>query len=318
MSTAIETPQEQAAPEMDAKQLATFMEARNKGEAIPKPAAKVETAAPVTEEPKQASSRSQRRALRAAEERTANLVLETLTKAGVIKKEAEPEAVEVEPKRADFPAGDEGMAQFVRATQKWDKTQEAKTEAAKGTETAQTEELKTFLGEMDTKAAEDMKSLKDWDKVMKTAQDHEDLPEFIPDEQPILMSLLSRSDMRAFVLYHFAKPENFEAFEDLLALSKTPDQQIKSFHRLEGRLEKMYDADRSEKTEAAQADPEKEKTASTPQKPQGRAEPQQEAQPAKPKPSSEVAARGGSPAPEEPAIGSPAWMLKRNQAQFGH
>ncbi len=317
MSTSAATPQEQAAPEFDSK---AFMEARNKGEAIPKPAAKVETAGPVTEEPKQASSRSQRRALRAAEERTANLVLETLTKAGVIKKEAEPEAaaVEIEPKRSDFPAGEVGTAEYLRASQKWDKAQEAKTEAAKGTETAQTEELKTFLGEMDTKAAEDMKSLKDWDKVMKTAQDHEELPEFIPDEQPILMSLLARSDMRAFVLYHFAKPENFEAFEDLLALSKTPDQQIKSFHRLEGRLEKMYDADRSEKTEAAQAEPEKEKTASTPQKPQGRAEPQQEAQPAKPKPSSEVAARGGSPAPEEPAIGSPAWMLKRNQAQFGH
>ena len=95
-------------------------------------------------------------------------------------------------------------------------------------------------------------------------------------------------------------------------LDLKPAEQIRAFHRLEGRLEKAYD-----KPEAAQATPEKGKTASTPQKLEGRAEPQQEVKPAKPKPSAEVAARGGSPAPDEPAIGSVAWMQKRNQAQFG-
>ena len=37
----------------------------------------------------------------------------------------------------------------------------------------------------------------------------------------------------------------------------------------------------------------------------------------KPKPSSEVATRGGVPAPEMPTPGTAAWMELRNRAQFG-
>jgi len=327
MSTAVATPQE---TEFDAK---AFMESRNKGEDIPKAEPKKADAPPLEEQPKAASSRSQRRALNqamreAAEERGRRLALEDLMAKGTIAApKVEPVKEDVEPKRADFAAGEIGTAEYLRAAQKWDKAQESKAEAAKGTETAQTEELKTFLQEMDAKAAEDIKALKDWDKVQKAAAEDEDAPEFIPSEHPTLMALLARSDMRAFVLYHFAKPENYDALESLLELTANPAKQIAAFHRLEGRLEKLYDADRAEEVydtvqsegkKAAQAEPEKEKTASTPQKPQGRAEPQQEEKPAKPKPSSEVAARGGSPAPDEPAIGSPAWMLKRNQAQYGY
>ena len=161
---------------------------------------------------------------------------------------------------------------------------------------------------MDEKAVADIALISDWDEVAKNAMDDEDAPEFDPTQQKTLMALLSNSDVRAFALHHFAKHPN--KLQEMLDLK--PAEQIRAFHRLEGRLEKAYD-----KPEAAQATPEKGKTASTPQKLEGRAEPQQEVKPAKPKPSAEVAARGGSPAPDEPAIGSVAWMQKRNQAQFG-
>jgi hypothetical protein len=310
MSTAVASPQEQT-PDFDA---AKFIEARNKGEAIPKPEVKKEEpAAPAPEPERKAdSSRSERRRLRAAEERTANTVLKVLKESGVItEKKAEPVAP-AEPKRSDFPAGDEGMAQFLRATQKFDREQEAKTTE---TRTAEQDELRSRFVDLDAKTAADIEAnFPDWQTLEKEWKENEEIQAIKFEDIPTIIGLLAASEFRAAVSYHWMK--NVDDFLELCEMK--PADQIKAFHRLEGRLEKVYDS----KQKAAQAEPKpekvEEKTASTPQKPQGRAEPQQEEKPAKPKPSSEVAARGGSPAPDEPAIGSPAWMLKRNQAQFGH
>lgn len=288
---------------------AAFIEARNKGIPVPvpeKPApGKPEPVAAKAEEPEQPRmSRSMSRLQRAIGREQAmreqlQAELDTLRAT----RHAAP-AEDAEPDRSDYGTD----AEYLRATQKWDRQQEAK-QQGQSAENARDQESRTaYLQAMDEKAVSDIALIPDWDEVAKNAMDDEDAPEFDPAQQKTLMALLSNSDVRAFALHHFAKhPDKLQEMLDL-----KPAEQIRAFHRLEGRLEKAYD-----KPEAAQATPEKGKTASTPQKPEGRAEPQQEVKPAKPKPSAEVAARGGSPAPDEPAIGSVAWMQKRNQAQFG-
>jgi hypothetical protein len=305
MTAVAEQPEVQE-PVFDA---AKFMEARNKG--VPVVPAEPEKPAPgkpeaKAEEHEPRPSRSQARlqriigreqALREAAERELNELRKGTQHAAP--------AEDAEPQRGDF-ASD---AEYLRATQKWDRAQEAKTAGKSAAQTQEQEQYTAHLKAMDEKAQADIALIPDWDEVAKKAMDDDDAPEFDPAEQPTFVALLSQSDVRAFALHHFAKnPDELQKMLDLKAA-----EQIRAFHRLEGRLEKVYDSPK-----AAQAAPETGKTASTPQKPQGRAEPQQEAQPAKPKPSSEVAARGGSPAPDEPAAGSAAWMLKRNQAQYGH
>ena len=338
MSTAVATPQETEV-QFDPK---AYTEARNAGKSAAEaregatkpvePEKPTDAAAePAAAQPDSRRSlrRAERNAIREAAEWKGRFEqLQEQIKAGTAAtpaadKPSEPQ----EPKRADFPAGENGTAEYLRAAAKWDRQQEQKAAAESSQQGEKSEELKSFLAEMDKKAETDMKSLKDWDAVLNAAKDHEDLPEFIPDKQPTLMGLLARSDMRAFVLYHFAKPENFEAFQKLLDMD--PQQQISAFHRLEGRLEKLYDADRSEekyenvqteepKKAAGAAEPEKGKEDRSHLAEAARpGEPQQDGKPAKPKPSSEVAAKGGTPAPDEPAIGSAAWMARRNQVQFG-
>lgn len=328
MSTVTAPPQEQAAqPTFDAK---AYIAAKQSGkpiaearEAATKPAelAKVETR--TLEEPKEQPhvSRSVRRQLNKAMTEAAELRgrLALLEEQGKAKPATAP-VEEKEPQRAAFPAGDVGTAEFLRATQKWDKAQDAKVAGKTQAETQQIEELKTFLSEMDTKAEEAVKALPDWEKVQAAAAADEDAPEFMPDQHPTLMALLARSDMRAYVLYHFAKPENYDALQALLD-EKDNGKLISSFHRLEGRLEKLYDSNKP--TEKKADKPAQGSKAEKPSEDRTHlaeaarpGEPQREV-PAKPKPSSEVSARGGSPAPDEPRIGSPEWMAKRNQKLYG-
>ena len=305
MTTAVAEPEVQD-PVFDGK---AFMEARNKGAEPAKPTpdkpVAVEPVKP-DEHPEQRLSRSQARLQRNLGREQA--LRESLERelAELRGKTAQPAATEdAEPQRNQF-AND---AEYLRATQKWDKSQEAKNAGKTAERTQEQEQYAATLKAMDEKAQADVTLIPDWDEVAKKAMEDDDAPEFDPADQPTFMALMAQSDVRAFALHHFAKnPDELQKMLDL-----KPNEQIRAFHRLEGRLEKVYDTNK-----AAQATPEKGKTASTPQKPEGRAEPQQEAQPAKPKPSSEVAARGGSPAPDEPAIGSPAWMQKRNQIQYGH
>ena len=297
-------------PVFDSK---AFMEARNKGVPAvvtepekPTPGKPEAVAAVKAEEPEQPRmSRSMSRLQRAIGREQAmreQLQAELDTLRGTSRQAAQAE--DSEPERSQYGSD----AEYLRATQKWDRQQEAKEQGQFAENARDQESRAAYLKAMDEKAVADIALIPDWDEVAKNAMDDEDAPEFDPTQQKTLMALLSNSDVRAFALHHFAKHPN--KLQEMLDLK--PAEQIRAFHRLEGRLEKAYD-----KPEAAQATPEKGKTASTPQKLEGRAEPQQEVKPAKPKPSAEVAARGGSPAPDEPAIGSVAWMQKRNQAQFG-
>lgn len=318
MSAVIEQPQTEA-PVFDP---AKFMADRNAGRVVDKVVDKPAEAKPeAVKEPEHSESprlsRSNRRQLNnaireAAEARGELAAYRKLMEEGKIaapKPDAPAELIE--PKRSDFTSD----AEYLRATQKYDKAVEAKTSTSTAAQEEQQKAFRDHLTAMDTKAAEDMKTLPDWDKVAKDAADDDDAPEFVPDEHPNLMAMLARSDVRAFVLYHFAK--NPDALESMLDLTKSPEKQISAFHRLEGRLEKEY----ASLQKAAQApEPEKEpkdRKHLAEEKPKATPGEPQQVVPAKPRPSSEVAARGGSPAPDEPAIGSPAWMLMRNRAQFG-
>jgi hypothetical protein len=197
---------------------------------------------------------------------------------------------------------------YQRALSKWDARQEAKKVNSKASEDAQqVEQWRTHLREMDEKAAEDMKGLEDWDAVAKEAA--EDGPEWAPEDHPQLMALIASSDQKAFILYHFAK--NPEALEKMLEASKNPAEQIRMFHRLEGRMEKLYEKPAAQAAGSDKGSKDRPKA----EKPeQGGSAADRDIR--KPRPSAEVAARGGTPPPDEPAIGSAAWMARRNQAQF--
>ena len=287
-----------------------FNEARNKGEAYkPAPTAAEPAAAKPAEEPEAPRlPRSARREMNRMREEIGALRAKLEMGAKPAEVVAQPKE-EAEPQRKDFASDGE----YLRATQKWDKAQEAKQTQAKTGDTAKLEEYQAHIKEMDNKAAEDITKLEDWDEVAKNAAADEDAPEidWLAKENETLLAMFLQSDVRAYVMYHLAKHP--DVAEKLYSLSANPGEQIRFFHRLEGRMEKEYDSTHK----AAQA---------TEKAPKDRTHPAEAAKPggtaagaipAKPKPSSEVAARGGSSAPEEPAIGSPAWMLMRNQAQYG-
>lgn len=318
MSTTVVEQAQAEAPVFDPKK---FMEDRNAGKTPEKPVAaeaqveKTKEPVKVEAEPEAAPRlpRSVRRELNrlreelgAANER-ARLAAENKPAA----KEAPKE--DAEPQRKDFGSD----AEYLRAAQKWDKAQELKLAEKSTVESAQTEQFKAHLKAMDEKAAEDIKLIPDWDAVSRAALEDEDAPEFDPTEHPMLMGMLAQSDMKAFALYHFAKhPDDLQK---MLDLTKDPGAQIRSFHRLEGRLEKMYDSTQKA-AQASEAEKPKEDRKHLAEAEPVKAKPGETAAgaiPAKPKPSSEVAARGGSPAPDEPLPGTAAWIAKRNQAQYG-
>ena len=296
-------------------------EATRNGKEDPKPAEKAAPAAkPVESEEQQQSHlpRSARREMnrlreQAAEERGRRLAIEDMISRGMAPKATE-KAVEEdpEPQRAQFATD----VEYQRAAGRWDARQEAlKVEAKVTAKQSQADEIAGIRAEIEaaeTQAQSDIKDLfPDWDEVSKAAAEDDDAPEFIPADHPMLMMLIARSDVKARILYHFAKePDDLEA---MLALTKNPDRQIAKFHRLEGKVEKLYD-----KPKAAQASGAKsgQKERTVPEKAE-QAMGASERDARKPRPSAEVAARGGSAPPEEPAIGSAAWMAKRNQATGG-
>ncbi len=239
------------------------------------------------------------------------------TKVTKIVPDADPE-----PQRNTFPSD----AEYNRALGRWDARQEAKKEIGKVTEAStqkeQEQAWEKHVTKMGEKAAEDRKLLKDWDEVAKAAQG-EDAPEFTPADHPTFAAMLAESDVQAFVLYHFAKhPLEFKA---MLELTSDTAAQIRAFHRLEGKLEKMYTPTEKQEAAPASGDTKGQKPEVKPK--EDRIHPADAATTAgrtavdrdvhKPKPSAEVGGHGGSTPPEEPAVGSRAWMERRNQGQFG-
>lgn len=284
-----------------------------------KPAEAPAAASPAEETGEQASprlSRSQRREhnrlLRELGEATGRakaleeLLAKTRSDAPAGKEaEAEAPADDPKPKEADF----KDWKEFTDALSRWAARQETKKAVAANTESAKAlEQYREHLRAMDEKAQEDKKAFADWDEVAKEAS--EDGPEWAPAEHPQLMALIASSDVKAYLLYYLAK--NPKELEQMLELTKSPTEQIRQFHRLEGRLEKLY-----EKSAAQAAGDKAPKDRTNPEKAEQAGATAVDRDVHKPRPSAEVAARGGSSAPEEPAVGSAAWMARRNQTQFG-
>ena len=158
----------------------------------------------------------------------------------------------------------------------------------------------------------------DWADAAKAAEELE----FNTSEHNGLLNAIAGSDVQAYIWYHFAKhpadfKKMFDVKEPVRADFETEAQWLKamqplaaSFKRLEGKVEVLY----SKPPEAAQA--------SEPKDSKDRTVPETRATAAdrdvrKPRPSTEVAARGGSAPPAEPEIGSKAWMDLRNQVTGG-
>ena len=207
-----------------------------------------------------------------------------------------------EPARADF-ANDQ---EYLKAVAKYEANQ------AVSQTTANREvydEIRSRVQAADSLQVEHMKLIPDWEEISK------DFGELIyPDGDTTTPYLVGVSDMRAFVLEHFVKhPKDW----DKLVSLKTPEEKHTYFARLEGRCETEY----NKRVQAAQAAkepeaPTKDRKDAAPGSPRQTA--QNGGSPVRlPKPSSEVAAKGGSAPPAEPAIGSPEWMAARNRRQYG-
>ena len=300
-------------------------QAHREGKEVPKPA-EVAAAAeePAAEKPHQAS-RSERRLQNRLREEIGELRgrLKAYEELGMKPASVAPAAVaspvaDPEPQRKNF-ASD---AEYNRALGRWD----ARQEVAKATERVETkltereqqaaemEQLRADIAASETQAQADIKELfPDWEQVSKDVMDDPDSPEYKPADHPMLMMMIARSDVRARVLYHFAK--NPEALESMLGMTKTPDRQIAAFHRLEGRVEKLYD---KPKVAQAAGKGQEERATHPAEANAGRSKQStSESDARKPRPSSEVTARGGTAVPEEPVAGSAAWMAARNARTGG-
>lgn len=329
----------EAVMETPAFDSAAFLESRNAAEAARKPMpakpAEVETkpaeGTPEPEAPKAADPgkpaepeavripRSVRRQLNHAMREAAELKgrLAAYEQMGIkpaIAKSEEPEsAADPEPRLEQF-NGDEKA--YERAMGRWEARQEARKVSADvitkrdaaAEEQAEANARAEQMKAMDAKEADDSKALPDYDDVVNAPLD---VP-FDWKQHATLTGLMLTSDRRAFIKYHFAKHQ--DEFQRMMDLSNNPAEQIRAFARLEGKVESMYTA-KQEKAAQAGGDSSS-KTAMHPAeaaKPAGRTS---QSDLTKPKPTSVVAANGGSAPPETPPIGSKAWMEMRNSEKF--
>ena len=223
-------------------------------------------------EPKSSTSRSIRRELNKLRRENGELagrlaMLQELQAAGMTKKEAtaavDAAAPAGEPQREQY-ASD---AEYIKALAKHEA---AGLMAARDAEREQQAQASQFMSGIDAATVKfhaDVKDFPDFSEVLEAASAKDDID---PAKHETFIALIAQSDERAAMLYHLAK----HADERAAILEMSPAQQIKAFHRLEGRLE------RAAAKEEAPAKP----TAA-------------EVDAKKAKPSGAVAAKGGTTAP---------------------
>ena len=217
-------------------------------------------------------------------------MVQELQAAGMTKKEAtaavDAAAPTGEPQREQY-ASD---AEYIKALAKHEAAGLMAAKDAEREQQAQASEFMSGIDKATTKFHADVKDrFPDFSEVMDTASAKDDID---PAKHETFIALIAQSDERAAVLYHLAK----HADERAAILAMTPAQQIKAFHRLEGRLER-----------AAAKEPE------APAKPTAA-----EVDAKKAKPSGAVAAKGGTTAPAStpmliPGTNSinPAWKAEQ-------
>lgn len=282
---------------------------------------KVEEAAPVVpkvEESTDASTRAERRASQREEiqrvrEENARLQgrLEALESGR--KTESAPSKEEI--KRENFKTD----AEFQEAV-----TRKAVDErmAARDAEEATLEAMRVEREEADSNAIEHAKLVDFEDLVAKGADLEFDRPKmadgkygFGPFEIAITLS-----PYRVFMLEHFVN--NPDDFEKLRGLEKSNTFLMsKMLSRLEGKLEGVYnqrqEAARAAKPEKVTEKVQKTGSENTPEKERAAAASDGNTTTRLPKPSSEVAAKGGTAPAGEPPIHSQAWMEKYRHTRYG-
>lgn len=254
--------------EIDTEALELIKQANERDAAIkagkepPKAEAKIEEPKDDDHSPKLSRSQiRQQNRLRedAAEERGRRLALEELMAKGV----KPTEAAITETKKADedpkpIRQGFASDAEFHEALGAWSGRQEvakilSKRDAEQG-ENKKLDAIKTEWMDMDKKAVEDVKQLKeaipDYEATMQAAADDPDAPTFKVEEHETLMGLFLSSPQRALMYYHLAKEP--DDLKHLLSLTPTPIEQITEFKALERYIKRVY---ATKKAEAKKEEP---------------------------------------------------------------
>lgn len=246
----------------------------------------------------------------AAEARGRLAMLQELQAQGYTKAQAqaavEAKPANVEPTREQFNSD----AEYIKAAAKFEATKVQQEASARQTADAEMQELLKTANANTVKYEADAANFPDWEEAQETMAGIS----LDGANTEMLVGLFAESDQRAGVSYYWAKhPDEFKEF-----LKMPARQQIRTFHRLEERVEQLYSKKAAAADAgAAQAPPKASaKDRTTPEKPEQGAQTAADRDVRKPRPSTEVAARGGTAPPEEPPIGSPAWMARRNQAQY--
>jgi hypothetical protein len=260
-------------------------------------------------------SRSDRRRLKAFEEAAewkgkAEALQAVLDRLGPTPVAAPPSGSDdPEPQRSAYSSD----AEYNRALGRWDARQETQKIVKESTQTAeQRAALQARVRESNEKFNQDIEKFPDWKEVQagikaKMEQQIED------GEEPLgiasgshLDFLLNTSRQAAGIVYHWAK--NPEVLEELLKMGD--NDQTDAFRQLEGEVKVLYSF-----KQAAQAEEKPPKDRTHPAEAQAGRNSASERDAGKPRPSTEVAARGGSAPPEEPRIGSPAWHQRENERE---
>lgn len=302
---------EETAPAFDP---AKFVEARNAGKAVERPTPGTPEEKPVLDKEAQEEQternlpRHVRREMNKLREEAAFArgQLEAMKSMGTKPEVKEtPKIDDPEPKRTDYAEGSDGDAKYQREAGRWDSRQETKRVLATKEESeASTRQIQAAIDKANTNFQKDMETYKDeWDKVLAETADDEDAPKFDPNERPGLTMLLATSEVQMPIWTYLAK--NPEQLQKLLALKDQSPEEIQLFRRFEGRSESMYNA----KQEVAQA------SGNTAKEAQNNAHSSEKAGQAraKPRPTADVAARGGSAAPDLPKPGTKEWVMMRNE-----
>lgn len=194
--------------------------------------------------------------------------------------------------------------------------------AAKEVEAAQLEEMQTRREEADENAKEHAKLI-DFDDVLERASDiNFDRPK-MPDGKygyGLFEMEVTLSPYRMFLIEHLVNHP--EEFEKLRLLEKSNAFLMsKTLSRLEGKMEGVYnqrqEAARAAKPEKVTEKVQKTGSENTPEKERAAAASDGNTTTRLPKPSSEVAAKGGTAPAGEPPIHSQAWMEKYRHQRYG-
>lgn len=293
---------------------AKFVEARNAGKAVERPVPGKPEEKPLDKEAQEEQTernlpRHVRREMNKLREDAAFArgQLEAMKAMGAKPEVKEPaKAEDPEPKRADYPEGADGDAKYQREAGRWDSRQETKRVLATKEESeASTRQIQAAIDKANTNFQKDMETYKDeWEKVITETAEDEDAPRFDPNDHPGLTMLLATSEVQVPIWSYLAR--NPEQLQKLLDMKDKPVDQIQLFRRLEGRSESMYIVS---KKEVAQA------SGNTAKEVQNNAHSSEKAGQAraKPRPTADVAARGGSAAPDLPLPGTKEWVQMRNE-----